>query len=329
MIESFATYEKTANFPTTSLQDTRLGRWILLYGILECLSSISVQVSGLKYNDKVTYFINSSLDGIPPWRSSADQPEVLRRLGIEEPSQHRSHCWLRAVAWEREKLEVMQKRSPPTFSASSLSPPPTLESQNSSARSTPPPQQRAAIQQRQFQVQNFQSQPSNQSYQSSNPMSSAQAVGGPTLAALKSELANLSDGRFQTVGPELEPYNIHPSTLPPVNAAPRRANISLYPNTSSQQHPSTSNTQAASLGVNPNGVRTDIISSDSIPLRFRNTPDVPTRNPGRPLRLTPGQSPILGYDPQTGGEVTPDYKDMAYEQDGVGGYFDVLDKNDV
>ena len=105
--------------------------------------------------------------------------------------------------------------------------------------------------------------------------------------------------------------------------------MSLYPNTAPQQQQPLSGVQAASLGVNPNGVRTDILSADTMPLRFRSTPDMPLRNPGRPVRLAPGQSPILGYDPQTGGEVTPEFKDLTYSQDGAAGYFGAPDKNDL
>lgn len=103
------------------------------------------------------------------------------------------------------------------------------------------------------------------------------------------------------MSPELEPYNIHPATLPPVNAAPRRGNISLYPNTA--PNPSR-------LSVNPNGVRTDIISDHGIPMRFK-IPEVPARNP---RRVTPGQSPVLGYCLQ-GGELTPEFKALDGERE--------------
>ena len=237
MIECFAAYEKTTNLQDTNLQDARLGRWILLYGILGVLSTISVDVSGLKYTDKVSYFLNTSLNGIPPWRSPPDQAEILRRLNMEEPSQLRSYCWLRAQEWQREKL-ALQSNPSPAYSPSPLSHLAPLSHTSSSSTSTPPPQQSTQILPRPSQPPPYQPPP---------------AMSEPTITALKSELAHLSDARYQQI-PELDSYNFHPGTLPPVTVGP-----------------------SGGVVVNPNGVRTNIIPTnpnmDGIALRLKGGQD--------------------------------------------------------
>lgn len=62
--------------------------------------------------------------------------------------------------------------------------------------------------------------------------------------------------------------------------------------------------------MNPNGVRTDIVPDQGLPMRIV-IPEVPARNPRR------GQSPVLGVSMQ-GGEVTPEFKGLDRE-----GYFGV------
>ena len=222
MIECFAAYEKTTNIADTSLQDARLGRWILLYGILGVLSTISVDVSGLKYTDKVSYFLNTPLTGIPPWRPPASQAEILLRLNMEEPAQHRSYCWLRAQEWQREKL-TLQSTPSPAYSPSPIPHLPPLSHTSSSSTSTPPPQQSTQIPPRSSQPPPYQPPP---------------ALNEHTLTALKSELTQLGDTRFQQIQ-ELDSYNIHPGTLPPHTVG-----------------------SSGSMVVNPNGVRTNIIATN-------------------------------------------------------------------
>jgi hypothetical protein len=84
--------------------DARLGRWILLYGILQVLSTVSVDVAGLKYKDKIKYFISPSLEGCPPWRSPDAAPLMI------EGCQERSYCWTAPLAW------ADTKATPPAYS---------------------------------------------------------------------------------------------------------------------------------------------------------------------------------------------------------------------
>jgi hypothetical protein len=73
--------------------EARLGRWILLYGILQVLSTISVDTAGLKYKDKVRYYVGPSLEGCPPWRSPDAAPLMI------EACQQRSYCWVAPQTW--------------------------------------------------------------------------------------------------------------------------------------------------------------------------------------------------------------------------------------
>jgi len=84
--------------------DARLGRWILLYGILQSLSTISVDTAGLKYKDKIKYYISPSLEGCPPWRS----PDA--GLLMIEACQERSYCWVAPKTW------ADLKTTPPAYS---------------------------------------------------------------------------------------------------------------------------------------------------------------------------------------------------------------------
>jgi hypothetical protein len=72
-----------------SPREARLGRWVLLYGILQVLSNLSVDVQGLKHTDGVRYFLNTDLKRMPEWVSNG-QIEHL------EARQQRSWCWQRA-----------------------------------------------------------------------------------------------------------------------------------------------------------------------------------------------------------------------------------------
>ncbi|KAF2140971.1 uncharacterized protein K452DRAFT_43333 [Aplosporella prunicola CBS 121167] len=96
--DQFLEYEKTI---ATELRDVptahaRLGRWILLYGTLQVLSTLSVDTFGVKHFIGVHYFLCPSLDNCPPWPSQI-------RLGmgpVKEASQLSSHCWTAPFAWE-------------------------------------------------------------------------------------------------------------------------------------------------------------------------------------------------------------------------------------
>ncbi|KAI4691027.1 uncharacterized protein J4E88_002504 [Alternaria novae-zelandiae] len=89
LIDKFEQFELTTDLKHMSPREARLGRWVLLYGILQVLSTLSVDVQGLRHTDGVRSFLNTDLKRMPEWVSNG-QIEHL------EARQQRSWCWQRA-----------------------------------------------------------------------------------------------------------------------------------------------------------------------------------------------------------------------------------------
>lgn len=88
LIEAFERFELNADSKATTPREARLGRWVLLYGVLQVLSTLSVDVQSLKHTDGVRYFLCTDLKRCPEWVTNG-QTELL------EASQQRSWCWQR------------------------------------------------------------------------------------------------------------------------------------------------------------------------------------------------------------------------------------------
>lgn len=88
LIDSFEQFELGADLKATTPREARLGRWVLLYGVIQVLSTLSVDVQSLKYTDGVRYFLCADLKRCPEWVTNG-QTELL------EASQQRSWCWQR------------------------------------------------------------------------------------------------------------------------------------------------------------------------------------------------------------------------------------------
>lgn len=89
LIDKFEQFEMTTDLKNTTPREARLGRWILVYGILQVLSTISVDVQGVKHTDGVKYLLCTDLKRCPEWVTHG-QTEYL------EASQKRSWCWQRS-----------------------------------------------------------------------------------------------------------------------------------------------------------------------------------------------------------------------------------------
>lgn len=87
LLAAFQAHEQSATLAHVSLHEARLGRWILLYGVLQFLSSVSVDVDGLQYTEDVQYFLCPSITGSPPWNKGKG-PQVMR-----DATPFGSHCW--------------------------------------------------------------------------------------------------------------------------------------------------------------------------------------------------------------------------------------------
>jgi hypothetical protein len=91
LIDAFERFELSADLKGVTPREARLGRWILLYGILQVLSTLSVDVADLKWTQGVRYFLCTDLKRCPEWVTNG-QIEML------EASQQRSWCWQRPWA---------------------------------------------------------------------------------------------------------------------------------------------------------------------------------------------------------------------------------------
>lgn len=92
-LDAFKQHEATFSEPGVSAQEARLGRWILLYGLLQTLSHLSVDVPGLRYTDDIEYFLCFGLNGHPSWASHP------ARSTVKMPAQESSYCWTIAERW--------------------------------------------------------------------------------------------------------------------------------------------------------------------------------------------------------------------------------------
>ncbi|OCK78497.1 hypothetical protein K432DRAFT_301892 [Lepidopterella palustris CBS 459.81] len=100
LIDHFERYELNADLKGVSPRDARLGRWILLYGVLQVLSQLSVDTKGLRYADGVQYFLCADIKRCPPWETTNERPIMT------EASQLGSWCWQRR--WDESRSTSRQ-----------------------------------------------------------------------------------------------------------------------------------------------------------------------------------------------------------------------------
>ncbi|KAG0645426.1 hypothetical protein D0Z07_8479 [Hyphodiscus hymeniophilus] len=105
LVEAFIKYEKVDRAADVDPHDARRGRWILIYGILQTLASISVDVPGIRYSDGVSYHLNPRVKGTPPWRGA--------KQSVEAAQHNNSFCWTVQENWHGEKTaEITRPRNP-------------------------------------------------------------------------------------------------------------------------------------------------------------------------------------------------------------------------
>lgn len=86
LVERFRQFEKTDHPGELDPREARKGRWMLIYGILQVLATISVDTPHLYFRNNVSYFLNPRLKGTPPW-------DLAKYHAFEEASPFDSHCW--------------------------------------------------------------------------------------------------------------------------------------------------------------------------------------------------------------------------------------------
>ncbi|POS84928.1 hypothetical protein EPUL_005103 [Erysiphe pulchra] len=103
LVDSYTNFEKEERSKDMDLYNCRRGRWVLIYGILQVLASISVDTPQLRYIEDVDYHLQSPLRGTPPWRG-ADK-------GRPEADHTGSHCWLIPNKWSTLQVNETESRS--------------------------------------------------------------------------------------------------------------------------------------------------------------------------------------------------------------------------
>ncbi|KAH0536486.1 hypothetical protein FGG08_006639 [Glutinoglossum americanum] len=104
LVEAFTRFEKSDRPNETNPYDARKGRWILLYGILQVLATVSVDTPSLRWKDEVPYFLNPRLRGTPPWRTHSDPP-------VSEAAHNLSYCWTVPESWSPQRHHLIIKTS--------------------------------------------------------------------------------------------------------------------------------------------------------------------------------------------------------------------------
>ena len=102
LVEAFRKHEKSEQPRYLDPRSARVGRWIMLYSVLQVLAEISVDTPHLFFND-VPYFLNPRLSNTPPWRMENHnrQPAIGKMVvGIfDEASRLYSYCWNAPKKW--------------------------------------------------------------------------------------------------------------------------------------------------------------------------------------------------------------------------------------
>ena len=118
LVTNFIRFEQSDMVDQLDPHEARRGRWILIYGILQVLATISVDHPNLRYNDGAQYHLSPQMKGVLPWSPANTPPE-------EEADHTHSHCWVTPSTWRDSiapaplpKEQHQQTRTPPHRQAS-------------------------------------------------------------------------------------------------------------------------------------------------------------------------------------------------------------------
>ncbi|KAL8952532.1 MAG: hypothetical protein Q9222_001562 [Ikaeria aurantiellina] len=92
LVEAFLRFEKVDLISEANPREVRQGRWVLIYGILQVLATVSVDTPGLCFKD-VPYFLNPRL-------GSKFVQQIDTEKGLEEANVTLSHCWTIPRTWK-------------------------------------------------------------------------------------------------------------------------------------------------------------------------------------------------------------------------------------
>ncbi|KAK0725285.1 hypothetical protein B0H67DRAFT_570143 [Lasiosphaeris hirsuta] len=102
LIDAFGKFEKADRISEVDPSTARRGRWVLIYGVLQTLASVSVDAPNVRYRDDVPYHLSPRLKGakMPPWKTGTNQNFNGGHSGNTEEAAHElSHCWTAPRTW--------------------------------------------------------------------------------------------------------------------------------------------------------------------------------------------------------------------------------------
>lgn len=110
LIDAFVKFEKTDRIGEIDPSVARRGRWILIYGILQTLASVSADAPIVRYSDGVDYHLGPRLKGarLPPWAKKGKQAP-LPSIQPQEASHELSYCWLAPRAWNNSNTSASEE----------------------------------------------------------------------------------------------------------------------------------------------------------------------------------------------------------------------------
>ncbi|ROW04826.1 hypothetical protein VMCG_04861 [Cytospora schulzeri] len=99
LIDAYVKFEKHDHIGEVDPSLARRGRWILIYGILQTLASISVDAPNVRYTEGVAYHLDPRLKGakIPPWTKNTKH--AANAGGPDEARHELSYCWMAPQFW--------------------------------------------------------------------------------------------------------------------------------------------------------------------------------------------------------------------------------------
>lgn len=132
LLDAFVKFEKADRIGEVDPSLARRARWILLYGILQTLASVSVDAPNVRYREGVAYHLCPQLKGarLPPWSSSKKGNKHNGGGGSAsqylEAAHELSHCWVVPAVWTASNTSASEEDEEAGGGGSGVPSPPTL-----------------------------------------------------------------------------------------------------------------------------------------------------------------------------------------------------------
>ncbi|KAL8732127.1 MAG: hypothetical protein Q9181_004054 [Wetmoreana brouardii] len=94
LISNYIRFEQSDMIESIDPFEARRGRWILIYGILQVLATVSVDSPKLRYKEGAQYHLSPMMKGVVPWAEEGSPPEP-------EAEHTRSYCWTVPDTWAK------------------------------------------------------------------------------------------------------------------------------------------------------------------------------------------------------------------------------------